>query len=304
MKDNKGTALAANRRVMMGVGGACLLLLLYPLWGSNVYGGRNSINDQLQSNLFVENSGTCDNEVMFGLEEDAGWWLCWPKEYKASKRDCKILSWGIQDHFSFDEAVVKAGCDVHGFDPSPLGLSSHKRYTEMGGMYHPYGLGGIDKTYGPGQVPFNWPGIKYLQARNSEPWTLKSVVSTLQDVGHMPASTISTGGKSLMVLKIDVEGTEWDVLDQLVDAHWDQLLLELHFPPTEYHLSEVGHKKGFVVTRLPQSGLYNAMFPPQKDYIALWQQIMRVADMWKYSFNLNDRARACVEVYLTRKAGL
>lgn len=28
---------------------------------------------------------------------------------------------------------------------------------------------------------------------------------------------------------------------------------------------------------------------------------MRVADMWKYSFNLNDRHHTCLEVYLTRK---
>jgi len=304
MKEDKGTSVAANRRMQMIGGGLVLLILLYPFVGNNVYGGRNSINEQLQSALFVGTSGTCDNEVMFGLEEDAGWWLCWPKTYKASKSNCKILSWGIQDHFSFDEAVVKAGCDVHGFDPSPLGLSSTNKYMDMGGNYHTYGLGSVDRTYGPGQVPFNWPGIKYLRAGNSEPWTLKSVTTTLTDVGRLPAPSSSTGGNSLTVLKIDVEGTEWDVLDQLVSAQWDQLLLELHFPPTEYHLSDVGKQKGFVITRLPQGGLYNALFPPQKDYIALWQQIMQVSDMWRYSFNLNDRARACVEVYLTRKAGV
>ena len=50
-----------------------LLVMLYPFWGTNVYGGRNTIDETLQTVLYVGREGTCENEVMFGLEDDAGW---------------------------------------------------------------------------------------------------------------------------------------------------------------------------------------------------------------------------------------
>jgi hypothetical protein len=274
-----------------------LLIVFIPVY-VNVFGNVDLSETTMAPVLYVGNDGKCDDIRMFGDENDAGWWLCWPKGFESTKENCKVLSWGIQDHFDFDEAIVEQGCEVHGFDPSPLGLGSNVAYEKMGGIYHTYGLGGVDKTYPPGTAPFNWPGIKYLRASNPDTWVLKSVSTTIADTIPTAGSGL---GSSLTVLKIDVEGSEWDVIDQLVHAHWDQLLVELHFPPTEYHLSDAGNGKGFVITRLPHKGFYNAMFPPTKDYIALWQKIMAVSDMWRYHFNVNDRARACLEVYLTRK---
>ncbi len=281
MKDHKGERWTSNKRLWTGLVSIVLCIgILYPLWGYNVFSGTNSVNKKLQPVMFVEKTGSCDNEVMFGLEADAGWWLCWPKDFKASKDTCKVLSWGIQDHYSFDEAVIKAGCDVHGFDPSSIGLTSSNRYTEIGGVYHTHGLGRYDKTYGPGEAPFNWPGINYLRGSNSIPWTLRSITTTLKDVLGEPRTPVMNK-QTLTVLKIDVEGAEWDVIDQLVQGEWDQLLVELHFPPNEYNLAETQSGKGFVITRLPQSGIYNLMFPPRLDYIELWEQIMKVAEMWK-----------------------
>jgi len=256
--------------------------------------------------LFVGNDGVCDNVRMFGdpVVDGAGWWLCWPKNLKANKENCKVLSWGIQDHFSFDEAAVKEGCDVHGFDPSPLGLGSNKKYEAMGGNYHTYGLGKVDNTYSPGTVPFNWPGIKYLRASNSDTWVLKNIPTTIDITGVAKSTTPEDKSNSnkLTVLKIDVEGTEWFIMEQLYQNHdWDQLLLELHFTPTDYHLSDVGNNKGFIITRLPAKGFISTLFPSKIDYIKLWKELMSVSTMWKYEFNMNDRARACLEVYLTRK---
>ena len=62
-----------------------------------------------------------------------GWWVRWPKEFKANKDNCKVLSLGIQNVFPFDEEMAAAGCEVHGFDPSPLGLSIKDKYNSMGG---------------------------------------------------------------------------------------------------------------------------------------------------------------------------
>ncbi len=253
--------------------------------------------------LYVDKAASCETMKMFGDANDAGWWVCWPEGFQPTKQNCKVLSWGVQNHFSFDEAMVRIGCEVHGFDPSPLALASNTKYSQMGGSFHSYGLGFEDKTYGPGDAPFNYPGIKYMRGSNSDPWTLRTIPTALKDTGSTSERMGQIVGSkdNLVLLKIDTEGMEWSVIDHIVASDWDQLLVELHFNPAEYHLSDVGGGRGFVITRLPQSGLGSYLFPPKLDYIALWQRVMRVGDMWQYSFNLNDRARSCLEVYLTRK---
>lgn len=306
MKGN--IAPPSRRRTLLAYAmGIFAILVLFTFYEDFLRTSNASLDTNKLSVLYVENTGSCNNVQMFGIEEDAGWWLCWPEQFHPTKDNCKVLSWGIQDHFSFDEAVVHAGCEVHGFDPSPLALASNNKYTNMGGKFHSYGLGAEDKTYGPGQVPFNWPGIKYLKGSNSDPWTLRSIPTVMRDTGanamqqRNGANGGGSDGKTLLVFKIDVEGTEWNLIDQIVEADWDQLLLELHFPPAEYHLSPAGESKGFVITRLPQSGLMSYLFPPKLDYIDLWSRVMKVGSMWKYHFNLDDRSRACLEVYLVRK---
>ena len=53
-------------------------------------------------------------------------------------------------------------------------------------------------------MPQDWPGLgdPQLSKSNPEPWELRSIRQTMEDLGH----------KGLTVLKIDVEGAEWDAL--------------------------------------------------------------------------------------------
>lgn len=74
-------------------------------------------------------------------------------------------------------------------------LPAHARVVR----YHTWGVGARDGHFGVGAVPFRWPGIGYLKLKNSQPWELKTISSTMQTLGH----------DKLTVLKMDIEGAEW-----------------------------------------------------------------------------------------------
>jgi hypothetical protein len=79
----------------------------------------------------------------------------------------------------------------------------------------------------------DWPGLgdPQLSKSNPEPWELRSIAQTLKDLGH----------DKLTILKIDVEGAEWDAMaaflsnDKMVslvrEGRIKQLLLEWHWDP-------------------------------------------------------------------------
>jgi hypothetical protein len=308
----KGHSTNSNTRktsvfLLAGVGiVAFTALVVYPLYIRVLWG----LETTGPPAMFFGNDGVCDgNDQLMGDGEDdavhadaGGWWICWPKEFQPTKDNCKVLSWGIQNVYSFDKAMAKVGCDVHGFDPSPLGLSIKESYDGMGGNYHMYGLGALDDhTYGPGEVPFRWPGMGYMKETNTYPWRLRNIPATMTDVIGTTGKLPNTGGKQLTVLKIDVEGTEWDIMHQLLDVEWDLLMLELHWWPNVHHLLDAGKMRGFVVTNLPNSGVKSAFSRPDIDYMDLWHKITQMGDMYRYHINPRDKKGLCLEVYMIRK---
>jgi hypothetical protein len=86
--------------------------------------------------------------------------------------------------------------------------------------YHTYGLGGVDQTY-QAQVLFRWPGLDYLRDTNTQPWKWQRVSTNMKELGR----------DHLTILKVDVEGAEWDSLQDICNVAWQELYLELHFPP-------------------------------------------------------------------------
>ncbi|KAJ8305752.1 hypothetical protein KUTeg_016297 [Tegillarca granosa] len=59
----------------------------------------------------------CKSILRLGTIEDGGWDVCDDYEFRP-KNSCVVYSFGIDNDFSFDEAVVKRyGCEVHSFDP-------------------------------------------------------------------------------------------------------------------------------------------------------------------------------------------
>ena len=239
-------------------------------------------------------AGLCPKVVRAGDEGDGGWWLC--SADSAAGRNCIVYSFGIRENFSFDHYVARRGCTVHGFDPSPAGLNSQAEYEnitpagpgEGKAIYHPYGLGN-DGTYEPGTVPFRWPGMSYLRDSNSNQWSLKTL-STIQTEWNNDRVTL---------LKVDIEGGEWDMMMDIVQTDWDELCIELHFYPGSFYIYETdsgglniieAHRTTFRIQR-PEQNVGSV------DRIQLLKKLNEVADMFLWEPNGDD----CVEVYFRRK---
>ena len=165
----------------------------------------------------------CSLRRLGGHREDqyGGWQICESEQLLASKSaiDDKdralIYSFGLGTDTSFDEDVIKKyGAVVHGFDPTPGSLSYVRtRARFLPDCYfalHPYGLNEKDgeiKLYPPenpqhishNQVPR--PGARPVAA------TLLSLATVMQMLAH----------RHIHILKMDVEGAEFAVLEKLLN---------------------------------------------------------------------------------------
>lgn len=271
------------------------------------YNGMHSSHDN--SDSVVLEKQQCKGTVQRigdGIGEDGGWFLCTPSSWEKGS-SCVVYSFGIKDNFSFDKAVINMGCTVHGFDPSPYGLVSKPAYEELGGKYHSYGLGGRDAFYGPGQVPFNWPGLGYLKATNTAEWELKSLPTIMRELHNGNRAEIEAASTHI-ILKVDVEGAEWDAMEDLVHANWNQLLIEMHFTPQYFKFTKLA-SGGVEISRVYHNAFIDAaqsvydkpvLPPPRYNYIEGLKRLNAVAEMWQWNFN----GKHCIEAYFTRRGML
>jgi Methyltransferase domain len=240
-------------------------------------------NDDAQNEAQVEiriRNDICPDSKRFGRGNEGGWFVCDPKALTQAK-PCIVYSFGIKDDFSFDQAMHEMGCQIHGFDPSPYGLASKSSYEAIGGEYHSFGLGLPDA-----QVlvaPFRWPGIGYLRDRNTDPWVLKRIPTIMKELGH----------SSMTYLKVDVEGSEWDAIDDIIAAKWGEFAVEMHFPPKEYVIDT--KTDGMVIITRGDTPFQEPAVPAWLNRIALVKKLLAVADVWKVEPNAHDKQ--CMNVY-------
>ena len=235
-------------------------------------------------------SELCAKPVRAGSSGEGGWWVC-PANFKMNP--CVVYSYGIRDDFAFDKFMSAVfSCKVHGFDPSLGSLKKSKAHYETTSTlaFHDTGVGMEDKVYLPGEFPFLWPGINYLEKSNSEPWKIEKITTTMRH----------NRNNALSVLKIDVEGAEWYLIEDLMTLSWDELAIELHFPPRQYRLR--GNYTTSLVVEQLELKPYQKKFKQAHqwiDRVAWLERLLTIADLWRWSFNPDDHH--CVELYLHRR---
>jgi FkbM family methyltransferase len=142
--------------------------------------------------------------------------------------DSIVYSFGIGEDISFDESVINSyGCNVFAFDPTPKSIEWVKNQG-LSPKFSFYEYGIDAKT---GFVNFNLPKNEnyvsgsVLNHQNVNQNNKVSVpMKCFKDI------TDALGHKHIDVLKIDIEGSEYVVIDDILssEVEIDQLLLELH----------------------------------------------------------------------------
>lgn len=144
-----------------------------------------------------------------------------------------IYSFGIGEDVSFDLAMIERfGATVHGFDPTPRSVAwveSQDLPREF--VLHALGLANYDGTasFDPPLDPthISHTLLERKQSRGGKVTVPVKRLSTIaRELGH----------RAVDVLKMDIEGAEYGVIEQLAaeDLPVRQLLVEFH-----HHLPEV-----------------------------------------------------------------
>lgn len=157
--------------------------------------------------------------------EGAGWTIC-PSGLDAGS---VVYSVGVGAEISFDRALVeRLGATVHAFDPTPRSVAWMRTQDLPEALvFHPLGLGAHDGT-----IAFHPP-----RKATSAHFTPVRRHRRADDADRVecPVRRLSTllgelGHDHVDLLKLDIEGGEYDVLEDLLDAGVDvrQMAVEFH----------------------------------------------------------------------------
>jgi len=182
---------------------------------------------------------------------------------------CLVYDFGIRDMPTFGATLAKTfGCEVHAFDPSPVSIEwwDGPKANELRELpnyhFHPYGAGGIDgdlelKEYDWGQVSIiRYPGFTvdcegYDPLLKGQGKGCKLLATGTQKSFKLPVKTLPTiieelghEGRTIDILKVDVEGSEFSFLENLLDSTGgcpefvEQLAIEWHHMPWDPRYGE------------------------------------------------------------------
>jgi len=139
-----------------------------------------------------------------------------------------VYSVGLGEDTSWDEGIVKRfGLQVWGFDPTPKSIEYVNSNVNLGQNFHftPEGLG-IKKDVLTFTKPQNPSHVSMREGKHdglgeTVEVPVNSLKNWMQTFGHT----------HLDILKIDIEGSEYDVLEDWIQKKWfpmEQLLVEFH----------------------------------------------------------------------------
>jgi FkbM family methyltransferase len=137
-----------------------------------------------------------------------------------------VYSFGVGEDISFDLALIhRLGVTVHAFDPTPRAIAwvpSQAAPDQF--VFHPFGIAGQDgvRQFTP---PKNERNVSHTLLQRDSPW--RSIEVPVQRVATIMRML---GHTRIDLLKMDIEGAEYEVVDDLLDSDIavEQLLVEFH----------------------------------------------------------------------------
>lgn len=176
-------------------------------------GGLPAMRHQWLVNAMRQRLQTSPHPLTLLGTEYGGWWI--PLELIDASWVC--YCGGVGEDASFDLALMKEkGCTVYGIDPTPRAIAYAERVRKDNPDYGflPYGLWSEATTL-KFYSPANKEHVSHSmvrgfrgQERDYISVPCRSIPSIMQELGHT----------RLDLLKIDIEGSEYAVLDSLLKA--------------------------------------------------------------------------------------
>ncbi|HET6337247.1 MAG TPA: FkbM family methyltransferase [Polyangiales bacterium] len=152
------------------------------------------------------------------------------------RADSVVVSAGVGTDISFEQELIEyTGCRVLLLDPSPTGIATMARPENQCSRieFLPVGLAGTD-----GELVLNPPRV----AAEGSFWAAPSATPS-QDALRLPCRSLSSlarerGFSRIDLLKMDIEGSEYDVIDDLVRSGLElgQVCVEFHHFMSEISL--------------------------------------------------------------------
>jgi FkbM family methyltransferase len=167
------------------------------------------------------------NDINVPVIKDGGWWFT-PEGLGS---DSIVYSLGVGDDIEFDISLIeKYGVRVHAFDPTPSSIDMlDGRDLPQQFEFHPWAVTAAD-----GSLTF-YPRLKKDGTKSDVMYTMIAEDETREDAIEVPAYSLSTiseklGHQQIDLMKMDIEGAEYEVLDGLLASPIKptQLLVEFH----------------------------------------------------------------------------
>jgi FkbM family methyltransferase len=166
-------------------------------------------------------------ELRLHTVSDGGW-----RYHPDALNDTSVVySLGIGKDIGFDLALIQTyGLHVHAFDPTPSTTDWLRAGHQPAGFhFHPWAVTAKD-----GAIML-YPRIRKDGSKSADMYTLLAAEASVADAIEVPAFTLGSitaalGHVRIDLLKMDIEGAEYEVLDTLQDSTVkpQQLLVEFH----------------------------------------------------------------------------
>lgn len=179
-----------------------------------------------------------------------------------------VYSFGIGEDASFDLSLISAyGVNVYAFDPTPKSIAWVNRQSWPASFnFYPIGLGAADRIaeFFPPENP-DHVSHTILNRQSTAANAIKVEIHRLKTIAEM------LDHQHIDILKMDIEGAEYEVIDDLIDSpeiSVYQVLVEFHhfFPEIPVERTQKALKKltdiGYRVFHVSDRGLEYGLVRP------------------------------------------
>jgi FkbM family methyltransferase len=188
-------------------------------------------------------------EYRVRTEKDGGWWFA----PEGLDQNSIVYSLGVGEDIEFDLSIIdRFRVELHAFDPTPSSIHMLKTADLPEQFhFHPWAITAEDGT-----LRF-YPRVRRDGSKSDVMFTMIAEDGSVNDGIDVPAFCLSSvtnklGHDHVDLLKMDIEGAEYEVLEGLLASQIKprQLLVEFH-----HRFAAIGlQKTAGMVTRLRDAG--------------------------------------------------